>query len=76
MTKPGTPAESGEETAQRAIDALLDVNFNALSFIQLKRLDTALADARRRVVSETGRRAESDAQGDTVRVAVPPSLDH
>jgi hypothetical protein len=75
MKKPGTPAQGAKETVQRAIDALHDVNFNALSFVQLKRLDTALADARRRVASETERRAESDAQGDTVRVAIPPSVD-
>jgi hypothetical protein len=75
MKKPGTPAQGGEEAVQRAIDALHDVNFNALSFVQLKRLDTELADARRRVASETGRRAESDPQGDTVRVAIPPSVD-
>jgi hypothetical protein len=75
MKNPATPAQSGEVAAQRAIDALHDVNFNALSFVQLKRLDAALADASRRVATVTSRRAESDAQGDTVRVAVPPSLD-
>lgn len=75
MKNSSTPPESGEDAAQRAIDALRDVNFNALSFVQLKRLHTALADASRSVASETGRRAESDAQGDTVRVALPPSLD-
>lgn len=75
MKNPGTPVQSGEVAAQRAIDALHNVDFNALSFVQLKRLDAALADAVRRVATVASRRAENDAQGDTVRVAVPPSLD-
>ena len=75
MKKTGTPAPGGEEATQRAIDALHDVNFNALSFVQLKRLGTALADVTRRIATETDRLAESDAQGDTVRVAIPQSPD-
>ncbi|HEX9853641.1 MAG TPA: hypothetical protein VGA68_11525 [Woeseiaceae bacterium] len=64
-----------DDGTQQAIDALHDVDFNALSFVQLKRLNSALVDATRRIEAETTRRADSDAQGDTVRVAVPPSLD-
>jgi hypothetical protein len=75
MKKTGTPAQSGEDAAQRAIDALHDLNLNSLSFVQLKRLGTALADATRRIATETDRLAESDAQGDTVRVAIPQSPD-
>jgi hypothetical protein len=75
MKNPGTPDQGSEEAAQRAIDALQDVNFNALSLVQLKRLGSALADASRRIATETKSLADGDALGDTVRVAIPPSPD-
>ena len=75
MKNSRTPAASDEDTAQHAIDAIQNIDFDALSFVQLKRLESALADTSRRIATETGRRAESDALGDTVRVAIPPSDD-
>ncbi|HSD70510.1 MAG TPA: hypothetical protein VLB07_13200 [Woeseiaceae bacterium] len=75
MKNPRNQGTGGEDTAQLAIDAMQNIDFDALSFVQLKRLESALADAKRRIAVESGRRTESDAQGDTVRVAVPPSLE-
>lgn len=75
MKNSRTPAAGSDDSAQHAIDAMQDVDFSALSFAQLKRLAAVLADANRRIAREAAQRAVSDAQGDTVRVAVPPSLD-
>ncbi len=74
--KTARPDNHGNDVGtQQAIDALHDVDFSALSFVQLKRLSSAIVDATRRIEMEATRRAERDAQGDTVRVAVPPSLE-
>ena len=75
MKNPRNPAAGGEDTVQRDIDAMQSVDINTLSFVQLKRLESALADTKQRIAVESGRRTESDAQGDTVRVAVPPSFE-
>ncbi len=52
----------------RLLDAL---DLRALSFVQLKRLQTALRNASEGITRESARRSEDGASGDTVRVPSP-----
>jgi hypothetical protein len=75
MTNRNKTGQSTESLAQQLIDGLDAVDCAGLSFVQLRRLNAALLDAGERVAEETAKRSATDAQGDTVRVAVPHSLD-
>ena len=75
MKNQSNAGHGAESNAQKAIDSLESLDCMALSFVQLRRVNAALLDAGERVAAETARRANEDALGDTVRVAIPTSTD-
>jgi hypothetical protein len=64
--------QSMTDKADQLIDTLDSVDFKSMSFVQLRRLNAALADASERVAAITANRSSDDTSGDTVRVAVRP----
>jgi len=57
------------DSTRHVTDALEAIEVSALSDVQLRRLHAALTYMHEVLAKETGRRAESDVSGDTVRVA-------
>jgi len=53
------------------VDLLAILDLTTLSFTQLRRLQKVLQQASGQVASESQRRAENDAPGDTVRIPSP-----
>ena len=60
-----------QDASLQVINALSTLDVSGLSFIQLKRLHKALQQACTDIAAESGRRAESDNSGDTVKVPSP-----
>ena len=60
-----------DDSAAEWTDRLKTLDPSALSFVQLKRLQTALQTATDAVNRETAARSDADDSGDTVRVEAP-----
>lgn len=73
MTESAARKSTGIDQSLAIINSLAMLDLNALSFVQLKRLQKALAHACTDVTKESERRAERDNSGDTVSVRGPDS---
>ena len=71
MSETATHKTTGQDQSLVIINALAMLDLSGLSFVQLKRLQKALAHAGKDIALESVRRAESDNSGDTVRVPSP-----
>ena len=60
-----------QDSSLEAINELVLLDLNGLSFVQLKRLENVLQQAREAVAAESAKRAEADNSGDTVNVPSP-----
>jgi hypothetical protein len=61
-----------KDDTDQLIEALDRLDIKALSFVQLRKLDSALSDKLERVAAISADRSAEDTLGDTVRVAVRP----
>lgn len=64
-----------KDTIEQLIESLDRVDAKSLSFVELRRLNAALADTQEKIAAVTANRSADDTLGDTVRVAVPPLRD-
>ena len=71
MSETATHRTTGQDQTLSIINTLAMLELHGLSFVQLKRLHKALAQACKDIAKESERRAEMDNSGDTVRVPSP-----
>jgi hypothetical protein len=60
-----------KDDTDQLIDAMDRLDIKYLSFVQLRKLNSALSDTLERVTAISADRSSEDTLGDTVRVAVP-----
>lgn len=65
------PVKQVDIQANDAIKALAEIDISALSYVKLRRLNTALIRASEKLRIESVTRSENNVGGDTVRVLSP-----
>jgi hypothetical protein len=68
MAKPGAQGSKVDTQALAIEQALAKLNISELSYVKLRRLNTALIQASERLRIESVTRSENNVGGDTVRV--------
>ncbi|MDH3441218.1 MAG: hypothetical protein OEM63_10725 [Gammaproteobacteria bacterium] len=71
MSETAQHQTEAQEPFLEAINELVLLDLDGLSFVQLKRLENILQQAREAVAAESLKRAQADNSGDTVNVPSP-----